>query len=267
MLPTERRKPQDYNPRLMVLFGKPKSGKSSIVAGIDDNLVIDLEDGYRALEVMVLGAKCVDDLARIRAALAAKAKETGARPYRFITIDNATRLEEMALPYAASKYRRTSMGQGWGLRRGADGSLARGADGRPVADPKADVRTLPNGAGYFYLREAMKELLRMFQPYCDTLILVCHTKDKQIRLNGEEATHMEVDLAGKLGDIVCGEADAVGFVERDGRCTYVNFEGGGDAIREARCPHLRGRRVKCIESDEDGAMKVDCSALFIDAEP
>ena len=46
-LPTERSKVETYNPKLLVIFGKPKSGKSSFVAAIDDNLIIDLEDGYR----------------------------------------------------------------------------------------------------------------------------------------------------------------------------------------------------------------------------
>ena len=44
-LPTERSVVENYNPKLMVIFGKPKSGKSSFVAAIDDNLIIDLEDG------------------------------------------------------------------------------------------------------------------------------------------------------------------------------------------------------------------------------
>ena len=44
VLPTERRKATDYNPRLMVLFGKPKSGKSSLMASLENNLIIDLED-------------------------------------------------------------------------------------------------------------------------------------------------------------------------------------------------------------------------------
>lgn len=44
VLPTERRKATDYNPRLMVLFGKPKCGKSTLMASLDSNLIIDLED-------------------------------------------------------------------------------------------------------------------------------------------------------------------------------------------------------------------------------
>ena len=56
-LPTERRPIQQYNPRLLVLFGKPKSGKSTLMASLDNNLIIDLEDGYKALSVMSVVAK------------------------------------------------------------------------------------------------------------------------------------------------------------------------------------------------------------------
>jgi len=100
-LPTKRREAQQYNPKLMVLFGKPKSGKSTIMAAIDNNLIIDLEDGYRALSVMSVLAKKSSDIFAIRDALKEKMDAEKKFPYQFITIDNATRLEEMALPYAA----------------------------------------------------------------------------------------------------------------------------------------------------------------------
>ena len=46
-LPTERSKVESYNPKLLIIGGRPKAGKSSFIAAIDDNLIIDLEDGYR----------------------------------------------------------------------------------------------------------------------------------------------------------------------------------------------------------------------------
>lgn len=103
ILPTKRRKASDYNPRLMVVFGKPKSGKSSLMASLDDNLIIDLEDGYRALDVMCVQARGASDIFEIKRLVEQKNHENGDKPfYRFITIDNATRLEEMSLPFAAS---------------------------------------------------------------------------------------------------------------------------------------------------------------------
>lgn len=265
VLPTERRKATDYNPRLMVLFGKPKNGKSTLMASLDNNLIIDLEDGYRALDVMSVDAKSAADIFNIKAAIEVKNHENGDKPfYRFITIDNASRLEEMALSYAAALYRQTPMGANYGYKKDKIGNLLKDKNGNKVIDPKADVRQLPNGSGYLYIREAMKNMVNMFKPLCDTLILVCHVKDKQIKKNDVEASEMSVDLAGKTGDIICGEADAIGYVYREGNKTLVSFQGGDNTIRGSRPLHLREKIFEVAESDTEGNLKVDMSKIFVD---
>lgn len=100
-LPTERSKIMSYNPSLIVLYGVPKCGKSTLMAHLDDNLILDFEDGYRALSVMKVQVRTAQDLFQVKKLLAAKAKELGRTPYKFITMDNATRLEEACLSYAA----------------------------------------------------------------------------------------------------------------------------------------------------------------------
>lgn len=255
-LPTERNTVLNHNPKLLVLYGKPKCGKSSIMAHLENNLIIDLEDGYRALSVMAVQARSAKDLMEIAQAIKLKYKEDGKLPYRFITIDNATRLEEMSLVYAAQLYRKTPMGASW--------MMIKSPDGKMTPDPTADVRTLPNGGGYLYLRKALRKLVDMFRPLCETLILVAHTKDKQIQKDGEEMSEMAVDLAGKLGDIICGEADAVGYIYREGKKTYISFEGGDNTIREARPLHLRGKKLEVIVSDDNNNLTIDTSKLFVD---
>lgn len=264
-LPTERRPIQQYNPRLLVLFGKPKSGKSTLMASLDNNLIIDLEDGYKALSVMSVVAKDAYALFDVKKALAeAMEKNGGKYPYKFITIDNATRLEEIALPYAAAMYRKTTMGASWGLLKDPRTGLTKKDEkGKNVVDPNADVRLLPQGAGYLYLRKAVRELIDMFKPFCETLILVAHVKDRQINKNGKEMSEMAVDLAGKLGDIICGEADAIGYIYRDGKNTVVSFEGGDNTIREARPIHLRGKSFIVATSDDSNNVNVDMSKLFL----
>lgn len=263
-LPTERSVVENYNPKLLVIGGKPKAGKSSFIAAIDSNLIIDLEDGYRALSVMKVQARSMRDLQEIRTAIIEKGKELHKAPYRFITIDNATRLEEMSIPYAAELYRNTPMGASWGFRTDAKGMIMKDPmTGKPIVDPKADVRLLPNGSGYLYLRKAIRQMIDMFKPLCETLILVTHVKDKAIRKNGEEISEMSIDLAGKAADIICGEADAVGMIYRDGNKTYLTFEGGDNTIREARCPHLRGKKFLIAESNENNEVKFDTSKIFI----
>lgn len=161
---------------------KPKSGKSSFIAAIDDNLIIDLEDGYRALSVMKVQARTAKDMQEIRNAIIAKGKELHKAPYKYITIDNATRLEEMSVSLAAELYRATPMGSNWGYVVDQKGMVVKDPKtGKLMIDPKADVRQLANGAGWLYMRKAIRQLIDMFKPLCETLILVCHVKDKQIK--------------------------------------------------------------------------------------
>ena len=109
----------------------------------------------------------------------------------------------------------------------------------------------------------MRKLIDMFKPLCETLILVTHVKDKTIRKNDEEVSEMSIDLAGKLGDIICGEADAVGMIYREGNKTYLTFQGGEGTIREARPLHLRGKKFLIAESNENNEVTFNTSEVFI----
>ena len=262
-LPTERSKIASYNPSLIVLYGVPKCGKSTLMAHLDDNLILDFEDGYRALSVMKIQVRTAQDLFQVKKLLENKMKETGKAPYKFITLDNATRLEEACLPYAAYLFRQTPMGMTWKMIETVDPKTKQKV---MKPDPKADVRQLPKGAGWGYMRDAITELVNMFKPYCETLILVGHVKDKMIEKEGEEISEMQLDLAGKSSTIICGEADAVGLIYRKGNSTYMSFENSGIATNEARPLHLRGKKFEVIKSDNQGHMKVDLSQVFPDPE-
>lgn len=102
VLPTEKVKAKVNNPRFLIIYGRPKTGKTSCVAALDNNLIIDLEGGSEFLDCLSIQARSVNDLADIANAIRTKIKETGVNPYKYITLDNATRLEEICLPYAAT---------------------------------------------------------------------------------------------------------------------------------------------------------------------
>ena len=71
-----------------------------------------------------------------------------------------------------------------------------------------------------------------------------------------------VDLAGKVSDILCGEADAIGYLYRRGNKTIMSFKGGDNIIREARPLHLRNKEFVVIESDEEGNVTVNTKEIF-----
>lgn len=103
----------------------------------------------------------------------------------------------------------------------------------------------------------------MFRALTDNFILITHVKDSTINKEGEEVSSLSIDLTGKLSDIICGEADAVGNVYRKKNETIISFEGGDNTIREARAPHLRGKKIVIAESDENGNMTFHWDRIFL----
>lgn len=241
VLPTKKVKAKVSNPRFLIIFGKPKSGKTTIVSELENNLIIDLEGGSQFLDALSVQARNVADLGEIAAAIRQKNKECNSFFYKHITIDNATRLEEMTLSYALTLYNQTPMGKSY----------------------RGDVRMLPNGAGWFYIRQAVRKVIDMFRELCEEFILVGHTKDKLVNKEGEELSEMQLDLAGRLSDIICGEADAIGYVYRKKNQTLISFQGGENNIVEARAPHLRGKTVVIAESDESGKITTDWNKIYL----
>lgn len=241
ILPTSKIKATSVNPKFFILYGRPKAGKTSALAQLENNLIIDLEGGATFIDAMSVQARSVSDLGQIASAIRARNKELGHNFYTHITIDNATRLEEICLPYAKTLYMQTPVGKNY---------------------KGDDVRTLPNGSGYMYLRNAVRRVIDMFRELCDEFILVGHVKDVQIEQNGEELNEMALDLVGKLSSIVCGEADAVGYVYRKGNQTHISFKGGDGTIKEARAPHLRGKDIVIAEGNDNGEITTYWSNIY-----
>ena len=240
-LPTEKIKAKVTNPRFLIIFGKPKSGKTTLVAALDNNLIIDLEGGSMFISCMSVQARSVADLGEIANAIREKNKQCNGYFYKHITIDNATRLEEITLSYALTLYNQTPMGKTF----------------------RGDIRTLPQGGGWFYIRQAVRKVIDMFRDLCEEFILVGHTKDKIVNKEGEELSEMQLDLAGKLSDIICGEADAIGYVYRKKNQTIISFKSGENIIAEARATHLRGQNIVIAESNDNNEINVYWNKIYL----
>ena len=104
VLPKEKNKPKINNPRFLILYGKPKSGKTTLVSQLENCLIIDLEGGSEFLEALSVQARTINDLGEISRAIQEQITATGKKPYKYIAIDNATRLEELCLGYAKTLY-------------------------------------------------------------------------------------------------------------------------------------------------------------------
>ena len=146
---------------------------------------------------MAVKAKTIDELKEIAIAI----RKAG-NPYKYITLDTITALEDLILPMALSDYRATPMGKSFGLN--------------PQTNTYSyiDIRTLPNGGGYLYIREAFQKVVNIFRGLSDHVILIGHTKDRTINRDGKELSENLLDLSGKLERIISSKADALGYVYR-----------------------------------------------------
>lgn len=236
-LPTEKRKPTRINPGRLVLFGLPKSGKTTIVAGLDNCLILELEPrGADFVEAMSLYVPNLETLFKIGDQIVEQKY-----PYDYLALDTVTQLEEMVLPLAASMYKNTQMGKNW-------------AGG--------DVRKLPKGSGYLYLRLAFAKVINKISLWAPNIILIGHLKDRLIEKKGEEFSAKELDLSGKLSSLTASNADATGYVYRKDNQTIINFQASEEVICGSRSKHLQGKNIVIAESNEEGELELFWDKIY-----
>jgi len=98
-LPTEKIKAVTQDPKNLILFSLPKTGKTTLIAELPDCLLIDTEAGSDFVSAMKVKVKTVEDILEV----CREVKKAGC-PYKFIAIDTVTALEEMVMPLAIRLY-------------------------------------------------------------------------------------------------------------------------------------------------------------------
>jgi hypothetical protein len=221
ILPTKKVKVERFNPKRLIIYSKPKTGKTTAFAGLEDNLILDLENGADYVEALKIKINSLQDLLDAGKAI----KEAGC-PYKYVTIDTVTALEDMIGPLAVKLYKQTSMGSKY------DGT---------------NVLTLPNGAGYLYLRQAFFQVLDFIDTLAPNIILSGHIKDKQVDDKGEMVMSANIDLTGKIKSLICANADAIGYMFRKGNQTILSFKTSEEVTCGARPEHLRNQEIVISE--------------------
>jgi len=227
-VPTEKVPASKFNPKRMVIYGQAKIGKSSMLAQLENNLIIDTEGGTEYMEAMAVQARTVEDLGQIAQAIKEKNAEVGHNFYKYITIDTATRLEEICLPWAAREYKQT-VDKSW---------------------TGTDVRDIGFGAGYRVLYSCIDRILSLFQGLCDTFIITCHTYE-DVDGKSDAIQRTSLSLPKQTRKEVERFYDCIGYCYRKGKETHLSFVGGDNFIKGTRIEHLREKDIIVAEWDDD----------------
>tara|TARA_Y100000385_G_scaffold115679_1_gene120347 strand:+ start:4386 stop:5084 length:699 start_codon:yes stop_codon:yes gene_type:complete len=219
------------SPKNMIIYGPPKIGKTTVLSQLEGCLIIDLEAGSDMVDALKVQANNLKELGEIGKEIIKQGK-----PYKYIAIDTISKLEEWCEDEAKKLYMTTPMGKNFETK-----------------NPGMSVLSLPNGGGYLYLRIAYKKWLDRLNKLADHVILVGHLKDKQLEKKGKEVAVKDLDLTGKIKQITCANADAVGYIYREDEETMISFNSLEDVTAGSRCAHLKGE-----------TMPLEWSNIFID---
>lgn len=250
-LPSKKTAPAQVNPKKLILFSQPKTGKTEALSRLEGNLILDLEDGAGYVSGLVLNVleiakennvKPINALKAVIEQISEENTKIGGYVYKYITIDTISALEDHYAPdLALHMYKSTAIGRNY--------------QGTKILD-------LPQGAGWAYLRDAITLIIAELENLCETLIISGHTKDKLVEFNGKEMNQRGLDLAGKTPGIICSKADAIAYIYRKDNQTIANFKSAESLIVGARPEHLKNKEIVLLESNEAGEFTAHWDLIF-----
>lgn len=234
LIPTQPKSAERVNPKKLIIYSKPKVGKTEALLQLEDSILIDLEGGSEFFSGMYINVlKEARELKQSPLQVMKNIQDElkKSRSFKRIIIDTITVLEDLTLPYAKSLYVSTPQG-----------STFKGDN----------VLHLPNGAGYMWTREAFFKVLKGFEECADEIIYVGHLKATLINKNGEETSAKDLDLTGKMKQMLCADVDGIGILIRDENKCYLSFETSDEIICGARPSHLKNKKILLSEMTDKG---------------
>ena len=218
-LPKEKITAITKNPKLLFLYGPEKVGKTTVLSMLEDNLIIDTEDGSDYVKALKIKANSISDLREIIKEL----KKEGTPSYKYVSIDTLDKIEEWAEDIAKIDYMNSPMGKNF------------------VGD---SILTLPKGSGYFWLRQAFFRIFNTLAKIAPNVILVGHIKETSVEKEGKEVDSKDINLTGKIKQMVAAKSDAIGYLFRDSmdsKKLMITFNTKDEIRCGSRCKHLYGQ--------------------------
>lgn len=214
------------NPRLLLIYAEPKAGKTEFCLALPNSLLLDLEDGSDYAEGTKLKVSNLQELNDVGGQIIREG-----RPFDYIIVDTATELESWCEADATQMYKDSIIGKNF---------------------KESSVLSLPKGSGYHWLRMSYGKWFNALRSLPKKgLIVLAHVKDKMIvDKKGREVSSSDLDLTGKLKQITCSKADAIGYLFRKSNGQINNGIVGEDIWLSFKAEDINtGNRPKHLQGE------------------
>ena len=206
-----KRKAVSNNPKVMLLYGAPKVGKTTALSQLEDCLIIDTEQGANMVDGYIEQVDTRDDLISLL-----KEAQDG-HDYKYVAIDTIDKIAE------------------W-----AEESVCR----EEAVDA---IQDLAYGKGFGMVREKVLNTIKIMKKIFPHVIVIGHRKWARAIVDSKAIVEPEsLDLTGKLKNMLMADCDAIGYVYRDDEKDklMVSFKANEALEAGSRSPHLRGKEIE-----------------------
>ena len=206
-----KRKAISENPKVLLLYGAPKVGKTTALSQLNDCLIIDTEGGANMIEGYIETVKNREELIE----LLKQAKE--GHDYKYVAIDTIDRIAT------------------W-----ADKAVCEEENVSAIQD-------LAFGKGFGLVREKVLNTIHFLKEIFPHVIIIGHRKWARAIVDSKAIVEPEsLDLTGKLKNMLMADCDAIGYVYRDEEKgnLMVTFQSNDALEAGSRSPHLKGKELE-----------------------
>ena len=206
-----KRKAVSENPKVMLLYGAPKVGKTTALSQLEDCLIIDTEGGANMVDGYIMEANNREDLINILK----EAKE--GNDYKYVAIDTIDKVATWAEHTVCQE------------------------------ESVSAVQDLAFGKGFGLVREKVLNTVDALKSIFPHVIIIGHRKWARAVVDSKAIVEPEsLDLTGKLKNMLMADCDAIGYVYRDDEKgdLMVSFKSNESLEAGSRSPHLKGKEMK-----------------------
>lgn len=175
MLPTEKTKPtRDLNRQNFLIYGLPKSGKSTLASHFPNSIFAATEDGHKHLEVFKVDVRTWEDFLRLGAELAQPGHN-----FKTLIIDISDWLYKHCEDFICRKH---------GVEAPAD---------------------LPYGKGFSLVKSEFVRVINKVNMSGISLVFISHAKEKEIKSKNSSYTMMGTTMTNSAEQVIAGMCDLI----------------------------------------------------------